>query len=33
MIRLMIVEDDEVWMKCLTNFIEKEDDLVVVKSL
>jgi DNA-binding NarL/FixJ family response regulator len=32
MIRLMIVEDDEVWMKCLTNFIEKEDDLVVVKK-
>ncbi|ALL11643.1 response regulator [Bacillus cereus] len=31
-IRLMIVEDDEVWMKCLTNFIEKEDDLVVVKK-
>ncbi|PFJ23957.1 LuxR family transcriptional regulator [Bacillus anthracis] len=28
----MIVEDDEVWMKCLTNFIEKEDDLVVVKK-
>ncbi|WP_223840588.1 response regulator [Bacillus cereus] len=32
MIRLMIVEDDKVWMKCLTNFIEKEDDLVVVKK-
>ncbi|MEB9674004.1 MULTISPECIES: response regulator [Bacillus cereus group] len=31
-IRLMIVEDDEVWMKCLTNFIEKEDDLLVVKK-
>ncbi|ACK98608.1 MULTISPECIES: response regulator [Bacillus cereus group] len=31
-IRLMIVEDDEVWMKCLTKFIEKEDDLVVVKK-
>ncbi|WP_256941988.1 response regulator [Bacillus thuringiensis] len=31
-IRLMIVEDDEVWMKCLTDFIEKEDDLVVVKK-
>ncbi|WP_257141638.1 response regulator [Bacillus thuringiensis] len=31
-IRLMIVEDDEVWMKCLSNFIEKEDDLVVVKK-
>ncbi|EEM56309.1 LuxR family transcriptional regulator [Bacillus thuringiensis serovar mexicanensis] len=28
----MIVEDDEVWMKCLTNFIEKEDDLLVVKK-
>ncbi|OUB91884.1 LuxR family transcriptional regulator [Bacillus thuringiensis serovar medellin] len=28
----MIVEDDEVWMKCLTDFIEKEDDLVVVKK-
>ncbi|MDF2713508.1 MAG: LuxR family transcriptional regulator [Paenibacillus sp.] len=31
-IKLMIVEDDPVWMKCLTDYIEKENDIVVVKQ-
>ncbi|NRD77009.1 response regulator transcription factor [Bacillus sp. BRMEA1] len=32
-IRLMIVEDDPVWMKCLCNYIENESDLKVVKQI
>lgn len=31
-IKLMIVEDDPVWMKYLTEFIEKENDIAVVKQ-
>ncbi|HDR7494135.1 response regulator [Bacillus cereus group sp. Bce038] len=31
-IRLMIVEDDPVWMKCLSNFIAKENDITLVKK-
>ncbi|HDR4885426.1 TPA: response regulator transcription factor [Bacillus cereus] len=31
-IRLMIVEDDPVWMKCLSNYIEKENDITLVKK-
>ncbi|MFK7691387.1 response regulator [Paenibacillus sp. HJGM_3] len=31
-IKLMIVEDDPVWMKGLTEYIEKEGDIVVVKQ-
>lgn len=31
-IRLMIVEDDPVWMKCLSNYIGKENDITLVKK-
>ncbi len=31
-IKLMIVEDDPVWMRCLTEYIGKESDIVVVKQ-
>ncbi|TMV46255.1 response regulator transcription factor [Paenibacillus mesophilus] len=31
-IKLMIVEDDPVWMKYLTEYIEKENDIAVVKQ-
>ncbi|MGN4740488.1 response regulator transcription factor [Bacillus cereus group sp. MYBK227-1] len=32
-IRLMIVEDDPVWMKCLCNYIGKESDIIIVKQI
>lgn len=31
-IRLMIVEDDPVWMKCISDYIGKENDIIVVKQ-
>lgn len=31
-IRLAIVEDDPVWMKCLCNYVEKENDIIVVQK-
>ncbi|PET99698.1 LuxR family transcriptional regulator [Bacillus cereus] len=31
-IRVMLVEDDKVWMKCLKNYIEKEQDILIVKQ-
>ncbi len=31
-IRVMLVEDDKVWMKCLKNYIEKEEDILIVKQ-
>lgn len=31
-IRLMLVEDDPVWMKCLSNYLQKEEDIVIVKQ-
>ncbi|WP_332698399.1 response regulator transcription factor [Halalkalibacter lacteus] len=31
-IRLMIVEDDPVWMKCISNYVKKENDITVVKQ-
>ncbi|MFE6139488.1 response regulator [Bacillus sp. NPDC057893] len=31
-IRVMLVEDDEVWMKCLKNYIEKEEDILIVRQ-
>ncbi|WP_420920762.1 hypothetical protein [Bacillus cytotoxicus] len=32
-IRLAVVEDDPVWMKCLCEYIEKENDLTVIEKL
>lgn len=31
-IRLLIVEDDPVWMKCISDYVEKENDITVVKQ-
>ncbi len=31
-IRLLIVEDDPVWMKCISDYLEKENDITVVKK-
>ncbi|AKR13123.1 MULTISPECIES: response regulator transcription factor [Bacillus] len=31
-IRVMLVEDDTVWMKCLKNYIEKEEDILIVRQ-
>jgi DNA-binding NarL/FixJ family response regulator len=31
-IKLMIVEDDHVWMKCISEYVEKENDIIVVKQ-
>lgn len=31
-VRVMLVEDDKVWMKCLKNYIEKEQDILIVKQ-
>lgn len=31
-IKLMIVEDDPIWMKCLSDYICKENDIIVVKE-
>ncbi|KLV29631.1 response regulator [Priestia megaterium] len=31
-IKLMIVEDDPVWMQCISDYIEKENDIIVVKQ-
>ena len=31
-IKLMIVEDDPVWMKCISNYVEKENDITVVQQ-
>lgn len=31
-IRLMIVEDDPVWMKCISDYVERENDIIVVKQ-
>ncbi|MDA1872004.1 response regulator transcription factor [Bacillus thuringiensis] len=31
-IRVMLVEDDVVWMKCLKNYIEKEEDILIVRQ-
>ncbi|PEF02044.1 LuxR family transcriptional regulator [Bacillus thuringiensis] len=31
-IRVMLVEDDAVWMKCLKNYIEKEEDILIVRQ-
>ena len=31
-IRLMIVEDDPVWMKCISNYVRKGNDITVVKQ-
>ncbi|MCM3603135.1 response regulator transcription factor [Robertmurraya korlensis] len=31
-IRLLIVEDDQVWMKCISEYIEQEEDILVVKK-
>ncbi|MGR0121620.1 response regulator [Bacillus halotolerans] len=31
-IRLMIVEDDSVWMKCISDLVQKETDIVVVRQ-
>lgn len=31
-IRLLIVEDDPVWMKCISEYVEKENDITVVKK-
>ncbi len=28
----MIVEDDPVWMKCISNYVKKENDITVVKQ-
>lgn len=28
----MIVEDDPVWMKCISDYIEKENDITIVKQ-
>ncbi|ARV45906.1 response regulator transcription factor [Bacillus subtilis] len=31
-IRLMIVEDDAVWMKCISELVQKETDIIVVSQ-
>ncbi|RAS71644.1 response regulator [Priestia endophytica] len=31
-IKLMVVEDDPVWMKCVCEYVEKEEDITVVKQ-
>ncbi|MDA1567871.1 response regulator transcription factor [Bacillus cereus] len=31
-IKVMLVEDDAVWMKCLKNYIEKEEDILIVRQ-
>lgn len=31
-IRVMLVEDDAVWMKCLKNYIEKEEDILIIRQ-
>lgn len=31
-IKLLIVEDDPVWMKCISEYIEQEEDILVVKK-
>ncbi|KXZ13166.1 response regulator transcription factor [Bacillus nakamurai] len=31
-IRLMIVEDDSVWMKCISELVQKETDIIVVSQ-
>lgn len=31
-IKLMVVEDDPVWMKCVCEYVEKEKDITVVKQ-
>ncbi|MED4455625.1 response regulator transcription factor [Metabacillus fastidiosus] len=31
-IKMLIVEDDPVWMKCLSDYIGKENDMTVVKQ-
>ncbi|KMY52550.1 LuxR family transcriptional regulator [Bacillus sp. FJAT-27231] len=31
-IRLLIVEDDSVWMKCISDYVGKEGDITVVKQ-
>ncbi|MCY8737555.1 response regulator transcription factor [Bacillus haynesii] len=31
-IRVMIVEDDPVWMKCISDLVQKESDIVVVSQ-
>lgn len=31
-IKLMIVEDDHVWMKCISDYVGKENDIIVVKQ-
>ncbi len=32
-IKLMIVEDDPVWMKCISDFVSKDNDITVVKKV
>jgi len=31
-IRLMIVEDDPVWMKCISEYVDRENDITVVQK-
>ncbi|KRD87903.1 LuxR family transcriptional regulator [Bacillus sp. Root147] len=31
-IKLMVVEDDPVWMQCISDYVEKENDIIVVKQ-
>lgn len=31
-IKLMIVEDDPIWMKCISDYVGKENDIIVVKQ-
>lgn len=31
-IKLMVVEDDPVWMKCVCEYVEKEEDITVIKQ-
>ncbi|MCU5209295.1 response regulator transcription factor [Bacillus paranthracis] len=31
-IRVMLVEDDQVWMKCLSKYLGKEEDILIVKQ-